>query len=73
MAGVFELIRGPRKSLVKPIVVLGCVNPSALELQAAREILPEVFAIRLLDVDEMLRLRSEDSELWPERFFSTEQ
>jgi hypothetical protein len=67
MAGVFELIRGPRKSLVKPVVVLGCVNPSVLELQAAREILAEVFGVRLSDVDEMLRIRSEGRELWPER------
>ena len=68
MVGVFELIRGPRKSLIKPVVVLGYVNPSALELQAAREILAEVFAIRLSDVDEMLRLRSDDREMWPEGF-----
>ena len=66
MAGVFELIRGPRRALVKP-VVLGCMSASVLELRVAREILAEVFAIRLSDVDEMLRLRSEDQEKWPER------
>ena len=37
-------------------------------IPVAREILAEVFAIRLSDVDEMLRLRSEDQEMWPERF-----
>jgi hypothetical protein len=68
MAGVFELIRGPRKSLVKPVLSLDCVNPSVLELQAAREILAEVFGVRLSDVDEMLRLRSGDREKWPEHF-----
>lgn len=70
MAGVFELIRCPRRGLVKPVVVLGCVNPSVIELHAAREILAEVFAIRLSDVDEMLMLRSGDGKRWPERLWA---
>jgi hypothetical protein len=35
-----------------------------LELQAAMEILAEVFNIRPSEVEEMIRLRSEDREMW---------
>lgn len=52
------------------------VNPKALELQTAMEILAEVFGIRTSEVEEMLRQRSEGTvqsctkevALWPESF-----
>jgi len=48
-----------------------------MELEAAKEILAEVFRIRLSEVDEMIRCRfevvpeacSEDDGLWPQEFW----
>jgi hypothetical protein len=61
--------------------VLSCkkapwVSPKVLELQAAKEILAEVFDMRISEVEEMLRQRSESEDLsceeedglWPESF-----
>jgi hypothetical protein len=77
MAGVLELIRGPQPQRR----VLSCkkapwVSPKVLELQAAKEILAEVFGMRISEVEEMLRQRSEtegqscneEKALWPESF-----
>jgi hypothetical protein len=73
MAGVLEQLRRPQKR-----AVVHC-NPKALELQTAKEILAEVFRVRLSEVDEMLQNRfradnmisKEDGmwsqELWVER------
>lgn len=52
------------------------VNTKQLELEAAKEILSEVFQIRPVDVDEMLLKRLEErnlseesrEELWPATF-----
>lgn len=73
MAGVLEqLIRPPKR------VVVHC-NPKALELQMAKEILAEVFMVRLAEVDEMIQNRfeaassgsvvSKEEELWPAEFW----
>ena len=47
-----------------------------MELQTAKEILAEVFNVRLSEVDEMIRCRSEAGEmgsneggLWPREFW----
>ncbi len=49
-----------------------------MELEAAREILAEVFGVRLLEVDEMIQSRSktltgrppgEDDGLWPQELW----
>ena len=78
MAGVLELIRGPQHQRW----LFACpkraprVDPKVLELQAAKEILAEVFGMRISEVEEMLRQRSEedvlsckeDAALWPESF-----
>ena len=40
-------------------------NPKALELQAAKEILAEVFNIGVSEVDEMLKLRDEENRERP--------
>ncbi len=54
MAGVLEHIRRPRKQLIASIPE---INPKVLELQAAKEILAEVFGISAEEVDEMLKER----------------
>jgi len=77
MAGVFELIKGPQRRLVGRHGVVQRVDPSALELQAAMEILAEVFKVRLSDVDEMIQNRfetegSKEDVLWPREFWLEE-
>jgi hypothetical protein len=52
-------------------------DPKALELETAKEILAEVFKVRLYDVDEMIisRFETEDSKedgLWPQEFWLEE-
>ncbi len=78
MAGVLERIIGPQrqKRLVQRSRKAPWVNPKVLELQTAMEILAEVFGISTLQVEEMLRERSEaggqscrvEVALWPEGF-----
>lgn len=78
MAGVFELIRGPRLIMKSQKRLVGRhgaalrTDPRALELQAAMEILAEVFGIKTSEVEEIIRVRSEERELWPERFWMSE-
>jgi hypothetical protein len=68
MAGVLELIIGPQKRLVICSEKAPGADPSVLELQIAMEILAEVFGISILEVEEMLQQRSENTEQWPEVF-----
>ena len=78
MAGVLELIRGPQPQrwLFACPKKAPWVDPKILELQAAKEILAEVFDMRISEVEEMLRQRSEtevpsckeEDGLWPESF-----
>lgn len=53
MAGVLRRLFGPQKEIV--------LDPKILELQAAKEILAEVFRIRISKVDEMIQSRFEDA------------
>lgn len=79
MEGVLKRIRWPQKRLVVDH------SPSApkadrkdLELQAAKEILAEIFDIRVSDVEEMFHSRFDEAafeehshkepELWPREF-----
>jgi len=39
-----------------------------LELVAAKEILAEVFGITIAEAEEMIKQRSRDRTLWPEKF-----
>jgi hypothetical protein len=58
MAGVLEqIIRSQKRAVVYR-------NPKELELQTAKEILAEVFGVRLSDVEEMLqnRFNAEDTD-----------
>lgn len=74
MAGVLEQLFMPQK-----VAVEHCnsrMNSKAMELEAAREILTEVFGVRSSEVDEMIRswfvvedTESKEDELWPEEFW----
>jgi hypothetical protein len=70
MAGVLERLMGPQnhRRLVQRSGKAPWVNPKVLELQTAMEILAEVFGMRISEVEEMLRERSENMEQWPEGF-----
>jgi hypothetical protein len=73
MAGVLEQLIRPQKS-----AVVHC-NPKALELQTAKEILAEVFRVRISEVDEMIQNRFEAASYedigsdkngpWPQEFW----
>ena len=67
MAGVLEQLFRPQKK---------ALNQKAMELEAAREILAEVFGVRLSEVDEMIHSRfeaedigSKEDGLWPQEFW----
>jgi hypothetical protein len=73
MAGVLEQLIRPQKR-----DVVHC-NPKALELQTAKEILAEVFRVRISEVDEMIQNRfeaedmgSKECRLWPQEFWLEE-
>lgn len=83
MAGVLERIRWPQK---KPVVGHSSSAPRLdlriLELQAAKEILAEIFGVGISDVEEMIQNRYEevrceanryeDAERWPREFLLRE-
>lgn len=70
MAGVLEQLIRPQKK---------AMSQKAMELEVAREILAEVFGVRLLEVDEMIQNRfdevssqeacGENDGLWPQEFW----
>ena len=71
MAGVLgRLFRPQKKAMYR--------DPKAMELETAKEILAEVFRVRLSEVDEMIQNRfeevhiqeacSEEDGLWPQEF-----
>ena len=68
MAGVLEQLIRPQNKAVHH-------DMKAMELEAAKEILAEVFRIRLSEVDEMIRCRFEvevsvkENGLWPQEFW----
>jgi hypothetical protein len=69
MAGVLGRLIGPQKRAMYH-------DPTAMELETAKEILAEVFRVRLSEVDEMIQNRfeevhiqevcSEEDGLWPQ-------
>jgi hypothetical protein len=78
MAGILDqLIRPQKRSVVRHSSSLK-VDPVALELETAKEILAEVFKVRLLEVDEMIQNRfeavgsEENEQLWPQEFLLNE-
>ena len=71
MAIVLEELIRPQKNVVHH-------DLKAIELVAAKEILAEVFRVRLSEVDEMIQSRFEDEDtgsmgsddgLWPQEFW----
>jgi hypothetical protein len=65
MAGVLRQLVRPHKK---------AWNQKAMELEVAREILAEVFGVRLSEVDEMIQSRFEVEDrgsngLWPQEFW----
>ena len=77
MAGVLEQLIRPQRSAVAHCT--SRVNPKALELQTAKEILAEVFRVRISEVEEMIQNRfeaassenmgSKENGLWPQEFW----
>ncbi len=75
MAGVFERLVRPQKRAVE--YRISRADRKVLELQTDKEILAEVFRIRVSDVDEMIQSRSEahyeacreEDGLWPQEFW----
>ena len=69
MAGVLAQLFWPQKAAVQ--------DRRAMELEAAREILAEVFGVKLSEVDGMIEnrfqageeRRSMDGELWPQELW----
>ena len=79
MAGVLEGIRWPQKwRVIGHSSLPRKVDLRVLELQAAKEILAEVFRVRISDVEEMIQNRYdeicyvktgfEETEQWPREF-----
>jgi crotonobetainyl-CoA:carnitine CoA-transferase CaiB-like acyl-CoA transferase len=76
MAGVLDQLIWPEKSLVRHSVAQA--DMAAMELEAAKEILAEVFSVRISEVDDMIlsrleeahvqEARSEENGLWPQEF-----
>ena len=77
MAGVLERVKWPQKRIAQELRHSRTrrVDQKILELQAAKEILAEVFDVVISDVEEMIRnryadvrCRKESDELWPREF-----
>jgi len=77
MVGVLERIRWLQKRSVVALRPLPRVDPMIVELQTAKEILAEVFQVRVSEVDEMILNRYDDvryednsseGEQWPREF-----
>ena len=68
MAGVLEHLFRPQQKTIYQ-------DQKAMELEAAKEILAEVFKVRLSEVDEMIQSRFEaevsekEDGLWPQEFW----
>jgi hypothetical protein len=66
MAGVLERIMQSRKRIIRQNTPSDAVPTKVLQLQMAKEILAETFGISVQDVEEMIRMRCEEKESWPE-------
>jgi hypothetical protein len=64
----------PRRKPLKPQerAVRSSEELTDMKLHAAQEILAEVFGISLGEAEEMIRQRSRERTLWPERFSADE-
>jgi hypothetical protein len=74
MAGVLERIRWPQKKLsIGHSSSAPRVDRRVFELQAAKEILAEIFGVRISDVEEMIQNRYEEVDCEANRYDETEQ
>ena len=70
MARVLDHLGMARKHPLLPQSLRnGGKDLTTVELEAAREILAEVFGITTAEVDMMIKRRSEERMQWPERFW----
>ncbi len=75
-------MRRSRKQPLKSGIPLDAIPTKVLELETAKEILAEVFRVRLSEVDEMIQSRfeaachedigSKEDGLWPQEFWLDE-
>jgi hypothetical protein len=66
MAGVLERIIQSRKRIIRQTTPLDAVPVKVLQLQMAKEILAETFGVSVREVEEMIQMRCEEKESWPE-------
>ena len=66
MAGVLERIMQSRKRIIRQTTPLDAVPVEVLQLQMAKEILAETFGVSVREVEEMIQMRCEEKESWPE-------
>ena len=66
MAGVLERIMQSRKRIIRQTTPLDAVPHKVLQLQMAKEILAETFGVSVREVEEMIQMRCEEKESWPE-------
>ncbi len=79
MAGVLERIRWPQKKAIVHGPPAHKADLRVMELQAAKEVLAEVFGVKISDVEEMILNRypdacygsnmCEETDRWPQEFF----
>jgi hypothetical protein len=66
MAGVLERIMQSRKRIIRQKTPLDAVPIRVLQLQMAKEILAETFGVSVREVEEMIQMRCDEKEAWPE-------
>jgi hypothetical protein len=66
MAGVLERIMQSRKRIIRQNAPFDVTPTKILQLQMAKEILAETLGISVQDVEEMIRMRCEEKEAWPQ-------
>ena len=66
MAGFLERIMQSRKRVIRQKTPLDALPTKVLQLQMAKEILAETFGVSVREVEEMIQMRCEEKESWPE-------
>jgi hypothetical protein len=66
MAGVLERIMQSKKKIAKQSMPMDMVPTKVLQLQMAKEILAETFGVSVREVEEMIQMRCNEKEAWPE-------
>ena len=66
MAGVLERIMQAKKKIAKQSMPTDVVPTKVLQLQMAKEILAETFGVSVREVEEMIQMRCQEKESWPQ-------